>query len=386
MKKEIPASVTEERLIAYFHHELEEREQKEVEEWLSVSEQHRKIYRQTCRTVLWIGWSRKEQMINEQAAFKQLKRKQPQSFLYRWRYAAALVILTILIAGGLLWKHERQPSVVHVAEVLPVSPKARLVLSTGQQIDLTREKAAVIEQNGSIVKWDSTGEIRYHRSSQDNERTLIYNRIEVPRCGEFQITLSDGTRVWLNAATDLEYPVEFAAGVREVKLQGEAYFKVAKDADHPFIVRAGDYRLQVYGTEFNLNTYDSNRIEAVLVKGSIGFQANTAAEEIKLKPNQVGIANPQSGDMQIYDTDIYPYIAWKNNDMVFVNERLESIMQKVERWYDVEVIFGKNELKELRFYGDIKRYADIRELLAYLEQTSRIRFKIENRTIVIIEK
>lgn len=190
MKKEIPASVTEERLIAYFHHELEEREQKEVEEWLSVSEQHRKIYRQTCRTVLWIGWSRKEQMINEQAAFKQLKRKQPQSFLYRWRYAAALVILTILIAGGLLWKHERQPSVVHVAEVLPGSPKARLVLSTGQQIDLTREKAAVIEQNGSIVKWDSTGEIRYHRSSQDNERTLIYNRIEVPRCGEFQITLS----------------------------------------------------------------------------------------------------------------------------------------------------------------------------------------------------
>ena len=124
----------------------------------------------------------------------------------------------------------------------------------------------------------------------------------------------------------------------------------------------------------------------MLVKGSIGFQANTAAEEIKLKPNQVGIANPQSGDMQIYDTDIYPYIAWKNNDMVFVNERLESIMQKVERWYDVEVIFGKNELKELRFYGDIKRYADIRELLAYLEQTSRIRFKIENRTIVIIEK
>ena len=325
-------------------------------------------------------------MINEQAAFKQLKRKQPQSFLYRWRYAAALVILTILIAGGLLWKHERQPSVVHVAEVLPGSPKARLVLSTGQQIDLTREKAAVIEQNGSIVKWDSTGEIRYHRSSQDNERTLIYNRIEVPRCGEFQITLSDGTRVWLNAATDLEYQVEFAAGVREVKLQGEAYFKVAKDADHPFIVRAGDYRLQVSGTEFNLNTYDSNRIEAVLVKGSIGFQANTAAEEIKLKPNQVGIANPQSGDMQIYDTDIYPYIAWKNNDMVFVNERLESIMQKVERWYDVEVIFGKNELKELRFYGDIKRYADIRELLAYLEQTSRIRFKIENRTIVIIEK
>lgn len=386
MKKEIPASISEEQLIAYFHHELEEKEQKEVEEWLAVSKQHREIYRRTCQTVLWTRWSRKEQMINEQVAFNQLKRKLRQPYLYRWRYVAALAILTLSVAGGLLWKHEQQPSAVNIAEVLPGSPKARLTLSTGEQFDLTREKAVVTEQNGSIVKWDSAGKIHYYRSSQNNEQTLIYNRIEVPRCGEFQVTLSDGTRVWLNAATELEYPVEFAADVREVKLQGEAYFKVAKNADHPFIVRVGSYRLQVYGTEFNLNTYDSNRIEAVLVEGSIGFQANTATEEIKLKPNQVGIANPQSGDMQIYDADIYPYIAWKNNDMVFVNERLESIMQKVERWYDVEVIFGKSELKELRFYGDIKRYADIRELLAYLAQTSRIQFKIENRTIIITEK
>lgn len=386
MQKEIPASIPEEQLIAYFRHELEEEKEKEVEEWLTVSEQHRKIYRQICRAVLWIRWSRKEQLINEQVAFSRLKHKQFQPFLYHWRYAAALAILTILVAGGLLWKHELQPSVVNVAEILPGTPKARLTLSTGEQIDLTRKKAVVTEQNGSIVKWDTSGKIHYQRSIQENEQTLIYNRIEVPRCGEFQITLSDGTRVWLNAATELEYPVEFAADIREVKLQGEAYFKVTKETDRPFIVRTGNYRLQVYGTEFNLNTYTPTRIEAVLVQGSIGFQANIDAKEMKLKPNQVGIANPENGNMQIYDTDIYPYIAWKNNDMVFVNERLESIMQKVERWYDVEVVFGKAELKERRFYGDIKRYADIRELLTYLEQTSRIRFKLEERTIVITEK
>lgn len=192
--------------------------------------------------------------------------------------------------------------------------------------------------------------------------------------------------MWLNAASELEYPVEFAADMREVKLQGEAYFEVATDADHPFLVRVGHYCLQVYGTKFNLNTYEPNRIEVALVEGSIGFQANEDVPEVRLIPNQVGIADPTSGRTQIYDTDISPHIAWKNNDMVFVNERLESIMQKVERWYDVEVVFGKAELKELRFYGDVKRYADIRELLAYLEQTSRAQFKIEGRMVVITEK
>lgn len=386
MKKEIPAFISEGRLIAYFRQELGEQERKEVEEWLAASENHRKIYRQTCRTVLWTRWSLKEQSINERAVLSRLQRKRARFFLYRWRYVAALAILTLTIAGGLLWKHELQPPIVKVTEVLHGSPKARLILSTGEHIDLTQKKAVVTEQNGSIVKWDTTGEIHYQRSHRNETQTLIHNRIEVPRGGEFQVTLSDGTRVWLNAATELEYPVAFATDVREVSLQGEAYFEVAKDTAHPFIVRAGDYRLQVYGTEFNLNTYEPTRIEVALVEGSVGFQANPASREIRLKPDQVGIADPVSGNTQVLDADLYPYIAWKNNDMVFVNERLESIMQKVGRWYDVEVVFGKTELKELRFYGDVKRYADIRELLAYLEQTSRAQFKVKGRTIVITEK
>lgn len=386
MQKEIPTSISEERLIAYFRQESEDTERQEIEEWLAASEQHRKRYRQICRTILWLRWSRKEQSIDGQSALKRLKRKRLRPFLYRWRYAAAIVAVTVMAGGGLLLRNEWQPSAGHLPEILPGSPKARLILSTGKQIDLTRREAGIKEQNGCLVKWDTAGGIYYQHSGQETEPDLIRNRIEVPRGGEFQVTLSDGTRVWLNAASELEYPVEFAADVREVRLQGEAYFEVAKDAGHPFLVRVGHYRLQVYGTKFNLNTYEPNRIEVALVEGSIGFQANANVPEVRLIPNQVGIADPTSGNTQIYDADISPYIAWKDNDMVFVNERLESIMQKVERWYDVEVVFGKAELKELRFYGDVKRYADIRELLAYLEQTSRAQFKIEGRTIVITEK
>ena len=302
MKKKIPTSTSEEQLIAYFCHELKDKEQQEVEEWLAASEQHRKIYRQICRTILWTRWSRKEQSINGQIALRRLKRKQYQPFFSGWRYVAALAILSLLVAGGLLWKQAVQPTTVNMAEVQPGSSKARLILSTGEQIDITRKKATVTEQNGSVLKWDTTGQIHYQHSGRTGE-ALIHNRIEIPRGGEFQITLSDGTRVWLNAASELEYPVEFAADMREVKLQGEAYFEVATDADHPFLVRVGHYCLQVYGTKFNLNTYEPNRIEVALVEGSIGFHANEDVPEVRLIPNQ------DSGPDKWKNTDLrYRYL------------------------------------------------------------------------------
>lgn len=378
--------IPEEQLAAYFRGELNEPERREVEAWLAASEKHRKAYRQLCRVLWWSRWGVKEQRIDAAAAFRRLQRRRSQLFIRRWRYAVAAAVVLTGVLAGLLRKPVNPVPEPGMAEVVPGSAKAYLILSTGEKVDLTRDKTMRTEQNGTVLEWDRSGEIRYRSQKDGKEQRLIHNRIEVPRGGEFLITLEDGTRVWLNAGTSLEYPVEFASSVREIRLQGEAYFEVAKDTLRPFIIRSGDYRLQVYGTEFNLNTYDSTRLLAVLVEGSIGFKANREAEERFLKPRQLGIANPENGESEIWDIDVYPYIAWKNNDMVFVNERLESIMQKVERWYDVEVVFGKSGLKELRFYGDIKRYADIRELLAFLEKTSRARFKIEGRTIVVTEK
>ena len=135
-----------------------------------------------------------------------------------------------------------------------------------------------------------------------------------------------------------------------------------------------------------MNTYHTDRIEAVLVKGSIGFRANAGCKEIVLQPEQLGIANTGNGKTEVLDVDVYPYIAWKNKDMVFVNERLESIMEKIERWYDVNVFFQNERLKDLRFYGDMKRYSDIREILAYLEKSSDVRFQVNGRTLIVCEK
>lgn len=387
MEKGFQESIADDRLLAYFLGNVSETERAAIEEWLAVSEEHRRAYRRVCRFALWLRWGLREQQINEAMAWRRLQRRRTVRFLRRESYAAAVVAVVLLVAGGLWWGNRQEaPQPVAVAEVLPGSPKARLTLSTGEQVDLTQGQAVLQERNGSIVKLDTAGKISYQRSGESTEQALIYNRIEVPRGGEFQLTLADGTQVWLNAATRLDYPVEFAAGVREVRLQGEAYFEVRKDTARPFVVRAGSSRLQVYGTAFNFNAYDTSSLYAVLVSGSIGLQAGGGGQEVRLKPNQMGVIDPAAGTIGVKEVDVHSYIAWKDNDLVFENERLESIMRKVERWYDVQVVFTRDRLKDLHYCGDMKRYADIGDLLLYLGKGSPARFTLDGRTVIVSEK
>ena len=265
-------------------------------------------------------------------------------------------------------------------------PQAKLILSTGKEIDLTKNIGYIQEQDGFVVALDSNKMLVYDGVQVIESKKTIYNKIIVPRGGEFFLTLSDGTEVWLNADSELEYPVNFVSDERAVKLRGEAYFKVKRDTTKPFRVTSGKYRLQVYGTEFNMNTYHQEEIQVVLVQGAVGFRANLSTPELRLKPNQLGVANELTGKTEIKEVDIYPYIAWKNQDVVFVNERLESIMEKIERWYDVNVFFQNDSLKDVRLYGNIQRYTDIQDLLFFLEKTSGARFGIKDRTIIINNK
>lgn len=381
---------TEELLTAYFRGELEGLELQRVEAWLAESEEHRQQYRRISADMLFWQWSLKEWKLDSSDAERSLKavwnRKPGLSWKRYLTIAASVVIL--LFAGWWGFRHVDKNTEIPAevfAKIEPITPRAVLVLSSGKQIDLAESHEQITEQNGMIVEVDSSGEIRYQRTDLQSEE-IIYNKVIVPRSGEYFVTLCDGSKVWLNADTEFEFPVNFSETIREVRLKGEAYFQVAKDCQKPFIVKSGEYQLQVYGTEFNLNTYHTDRIEAVLVKGSIGFRANAGCKEIVLQPEQLGIANTGNGKTEVLDVDVYPYIAWKNKDMVFVNERLESIMEKIERWYDVNVFFQNERLKDLRFYGDMKRYSDIREILAYLEKSSDVRFQVNGRTLIVCEK
>lgn len=380
---------TEDWLIAFLSGELDEREEENVRVWLEASPENRNAYESLMKDYLRIRWVQEDVHIREEQAkkiiFSSLKKKRNLTPYYG--VAASIAVLLIVTLFFFIREDKQIVSEKLVtSEIKPIQSKAILVLSTGEQIQLTKSTQKIQEQDGSVLKIDSVMGVQYDSLSTKRAEKPIYNKIVVPRGGEYFVTLSEGTKVWLDADSELEYPVFFSGDFREVKLKGNAYFCVTKKNDKPFVVRAGEFSLKVYGTEFNVNAYDLQNIETVLVNGSIGFKANESTPERMMEPNELAVSDSRTGLSEIHQVDIYPYIAWKNQNIVFVNERLESIMEKMARWYDVTVFFQDESLKDLRFDCNMRRYADIRDLFFFLEKTSNARFALNGRTVVISKK
>ena len=380
---------TEDWLIAFLSGELDEREEENVRVWLEASQENRNAYESLMKDYLRIRWVQEDVHIREEQAkkiiFSSLKKKRNLTPYYG--VAASIAVLLIVTLFFFIREDKQVVSEkLVVSEIKPIQSKAMLVLSTGEQIQLTKSTQKIQEQDGSVLKIDSVMGVQYDSLSTKRAEKPIYNKIVVPRGGEYFVTLSEGTKVWLDADSELEYPVFFSGDFREVKLKGNAYFCVTKKNDKPFVVRAGEFSLKVYGTEFNVNAYDLQNIETVLVNGSIGFKANISTPERMMAPNELAVSDSRTGQSEIHQVDIYPYIAWKNQNIVFVNERLESIMEKMARWYDVTVFFQDESLKDLRFDCNMRRYADIRDLFFFLEKTSNARFALNGRTVVISKK
>ena len=380
---------TEDWLIAFLSGELDEREEEDVRVWLEASQENQNAYESLMKDYLRIRWVQENVHIREEQAkkiiFSSLKKKRNLTPYYG--VAASIAVLLIVTLFFFIREDKQVVSEkLVVSEIKPIQSKAMLVLSTGEQIQLTKSTQKIQEQDGSVLKIDSVMGVQYDALSTQRVEKPIYNKIVVPRGGEYFVTLSEGTKVWLDADSELEYPVFFSGDFREVKLKGNAYFCVTKKNDKPFVVRAGEFSLKVYGTEFNVNAYDLQNIETVLVNGSIGFKANISTPERMMAPNELAVSDSRTGQSEIHQVDIYPYIAWKNQNIVFVNERLESIMEKMARWYDVTVFFQDESLKDLRFDCNMRRYADIRDLFFFLEKTSNARFALNGRTVVISKK
>ena len=380
---------TEDWLIAFLSGELDEREEENVRVWLEASPENRNAYESLMKDYLRIRWVQENVQIREEQAkkiiFSSLKKKRNLTPYYG--VAASIAVLLIVTLFFFIREDKQIVSEKLVtSEIKPIQSKAILVLSTGEQIQLTKSTQKIQEQDGSVLKIDSVMGVQYDSLSTKRAEKPIYNKIVVPRGGEYFVTLSEGTKVWLDADSELEYPVFFSGDFREVKLKGNAYFCVTKKNDKPFVVRAGEFSLKVYGTEFNVNAYDLQNIETVLVNGSIGFKANESTPERMMEPNELAVSDSRTGLSEIHQVDIYPYIAWKNQNIVFVNERLESLMEKMARWYDVTVFFQDESLKDLRFDCNMRRYTDIRDLFFFLEKTSNARFALNGRTVVISKK
>jgi transmembrane sensor len=276
------------------------------------------------------------------------------------------------------------------ADILPGTNKAILTLSNGKKISLTdANQGELIKQSGISISKTKDGQLVYQvkeHSGLSSSGIPEYNTVETPRGGQYQVNLPDGTKVWLNAGTSLQFPLSFLnVKTRKVVLSGEAYFEVEKDASKPFIVQSDRQLVQVLGTHFNVNAYaDEMLVKTTLLEGSVkvslpenkggDFRVLEAGEQAQIKDHSTSIV--------VSHVDTQMELAWKNGQFSFENEPIENIMRQISRWYDVEVIYEDNVTGKT-VWGTITRYGKVSKVLSILEKTGKIHFKVEGRRIIV---
>ena len=303
------------------------------------------------------------------------------------RIAVAASVLVCLSIGGyfLVQKNNttEQTARSEQHDIAPGGNKAILTLANGKKVSLTDAKNGELSvQSGVRVVKEKDGQLTYTAvDTASYSLHLSYNTIETPRGGQYQVLLPDGSRVWLNAASSLKYPTSFSTlKERRVQLSGEAYFEVAHNKAHPFLVQTDKQTVTVLGTHFDVNAYtDESYTKTTLLEGAVNIN-NT----IFLKPGEQSTLNRIGNGFTVSPAESDDAVAWKNGKFVFQNEHIESIMRKLARWYDVDVIY-QDSFNDKTFTGSISRFDNISKILNKITFTSDVHFMLEGRRITVIK-
>lgn len=312
------------------------------------------------------------------------RRKKTKTSLSVWRIALTSAAAILLFVGiGLIWnmKNQQEIPTLAIGRIEPGKSKAVITLANGQEITLGGGNFNLVEKNGTLLESDSLL-IEYKENHEAAE--LVYNSLSIPVGGEYQLVLADGSKVWLNADSKLKYPVNFVGESRDVYLEGEAYFDVATDREHPFIVHTSRGAVEVLGTDFNVRDYrDEHKVVTTLVQGKVVYRSRDQLfGEVVLEPG-FQVEDREDGTLEAKEVDVVLYTGWKDGKYFFENATLEEIMQELTRWYGITVFYKREEVKNLHFTGDLERYKDIGDFLEFMEVGGNVRFSVKGKTIII---
>ncbi|MFN0290090.1 FecR family protein [Pedobacter helvus] len=383
-------------LHAYIHNVADERELEEITELIKHPEGIAELKKfmdhywpnQTVERYPEVDAGRVLEQIISHQDFKAGKRGKIFKLLPNLlRYAAILFVL----AGLLFWIYSLNNKITSVdgvklaqnshTNIQSATQKAILTLSDGSKIDLNEKAVGTIATEGQLPVQQRSGQLIYQGSISEQSHFVV-NTLTTPKGGYYQLMLNDGTKIWLNAASSISYPVAFSGGDRRVKISGEAYLEVAKNPKQPFYVETDGCQIRVLGTSFNVSAYnDDILVTTTLVEGAVNVKSGNSSGV--LKPNQQSIVNKSSNELVVKTVDTEKALAWKNGYFMFDNEDIRSVMKSIERWYDIEVSYSGN-LTGKTFGGTISRSDDVRNLLKNIELTETVHFKIEGRRVTVM--
>ncbi|MEQ2977779.1 FecR domain-containing protein [Butyricimonas faecihominis] len=364
-------------MAAFFTGSQTEQDERDFEEWTKESDRHRAFvdrllnpeeYEENRRALdkfqVEEAWSKMDKKIGDTKV-----RKLPS---WKWGVRYAAVVLVLLSAGVYYWwnSEEVREEVPVLYQIAAGTTGARLTLGDGSVVDVLKDRAVELKEvDGTKIVTDSIG-IDY--STQETVDTAeVMNTVQTLTGMEYMLTLSDGTRVFLNAETKLKFPTKFRKEERVVVLEGEAYFEVRKDATHPFIVKANDVDVKVLGTSFNLRSYsDENSIATTLVSGKVAVYAGENSEEIV--PGEQAVYMKETGKMEVKPIDVTLYTAWHTGKFIFRNETLEEMMSYLSRWYGVKYRFIDEGAKKLQIGARLDRYNNMNPIIEMLKKTGLV--------------
>lgn len=374
----------------YLANDLTDSERERLMEWVKLSEKNDAWFRSVTEEEF-VRLKRQELKAVDinQGWFSLLgKKQQERKRVLRMRLLkyAGIFILPVLALTMYFFMHEEQSTVpTSVAqEILPGVRKAILQMADGSSVLLhARQVDTFKEKDGTLI--DLNGEsIVYESNDTSGVQVAIYNTLTVPRGGEYVLTLSDGTAVHLNADSKLRFPVKFVGDKRVVKLEGEGYFHVVRNENSPFIVEVSGMEVTVLGTEFNIFGYDeSGEVRTTLINGSVKISSEKNERVCVLSPGEQAVFNKENGQIEVSEVDVSYAIAWKDGLIRFRDRPLKEIMGFISRWYDVEVVYKDEDVKDYLFGCNFDRHATVLPLLELFQSTGTVHFEIVGKKIIV---
>lgn len=374
------------------HMELTPEEESQLHRWLAANQENENEIREMRRFLIECECANLHHSLDLNESWRKIDRNTPKvpgwkrkMVLRRWVAVAAVVVPFLFACTVLLYLNEdRQQSESMMGEttIKPGTAKAELILANGETIILNEGCQEIIDDKGQLIGVDSSNTLIYKAAKQPIEE---WNTLHIPVGGEYQLVLSDGTKVWMNAGTELKYPVQFQGKERKVELKGEAYFEVAKNKAHPFIVKTVHAGIRVLGTSFNVSCYEEDDVEqTTLIQGSV--EVILQGKVCALQPGKQLQLNVKEQTVIIEDVDTQLYSSWKDGVFRFCNMPLEELAIKLQRWYNVHFFFVEDECRDVRFTGAIRKYADFQEFIKLIETTTQVKFLITGEMVTIQKK
>ncbi len=362
---------------------LSPEEQDFLDKWRKEDTAHETLYQKIFTESFWTGHPQKKYRGEIASAWMRLyeRRQKEEKRLYLRKYLRISAAVVVLIIGcSALWRWHLHSAAEPGNGSVPGNTNVNgveLVLSNGKKVVLRKDgNHKTLDEEGAVIQ---AGKEMVQYWGEKDVDDLKYNTLRVPRGAEYKLSLADGTRVWLNAESEITYPIAFKGDVRKVTLKGEAFFDVAKDAEHPFIVHTSDFNVRVTGTKFNIRSYSDIPISTTLTEGSV--QLERKGTVTLLKPGQQAILSGEK--IEVKEVDVNEATAWRNNAFCFKNQTLENMLNEIARWYDLEVFYMTPLLKTLHFTAYFSRSCSIEEVIYKIERTQKVDLELKGKVLTV---